>query len=117
MAATGPLLPAMAAGCGIAADALLPVMRSRAPGWVIGLDPFVKWSGALEMAIRDSQRRITMGRLASSHGRRWTSELRLNQIFLPLRLIVPPGTAVACAPGACSRAGRGVPHPAISPRT
>jgi hypothetical protein len=100
MAAMGPLLPAMAAGCGIVADALWPVLRNRGLGWVVGLDTPVRWTGALDMAIRDSQRRITMGRLASSQARRWTPDLKLNQIFLPYRLMVRESSQFSLGEGA-----------------
>lgn len=89
MASVAPLLPAMAAGCGIIADRLWPLIRHGTTGWQIGRDTAVAWTGVINMAVLDSRKRITMGRAASAQARRWTPELRRNQIFLPVRLVVP----------------------------
>lgn len=92
-----PMLPAMAAGCAVVADRLWPLIKHGNTGYHVGRDTPVQWAGTLNRVIQDGRNRITVGRAANAQARRWTPENRIQQIALPIRLVVPKSGPVSYA--------------------
>lgn len=84
-----PLLPAMAAQCCIVADRNWSFLKHNYTGVHVGRDSTINWTTAIRGMIYDSHLRIIIGRNARAIAKRQTPFLKINQVALPYRLLIP----------------------------
>lgn len=90
-----PILPAMAGQCCIVADRLWPGLRHEQTGLYVGRETVHHWTQTINRVMVDSRLRVMMGRNARSQARRHTPEVKLHQVALPFRLVVPESDPVS----------------------
>ena len=93
-----PILPAFAAQCTVVADVHWPLVRHRTTGLQIGKNTVDAWRSEIKSAINDSRLRIRLGRAAYHTATRYTPQVRMNEVLLPYRLLVPEGAPFQYAP-------------------